>query len=121
MLAGRGRLPLQVVQLPDVELDRPVPAGAPQHPREPGDAESGRLPRRTAVTRGSTKTTGEDGDWGHTSIRLEPLNPAHEPLVLTPDSEDEVRVLGEWVRNLSSQTHYALLRGGAREGDYILD
>ena len=43
---------------------------------------------------------GEDGDWGHTSIRLEPLNPAHEPLVLTPDSEGEVRVLGEWVRNL---------------------
>jgi len=54
---------LQVVQLPDVELDRPVPAAASQHLREPGDAESGRrpkrpdagdhdpLPKRTAVAR----------------------------------------------------------------------
>lgn len=48
----------------------------------------------------SERSTDDDGAWRHTTIRLEPLNPAHEPLVLTPESEGEVRILAEWVENL---------------------
>ena len=61
VLAGRRRHPLQGVQLPDVELGRPVSDPASQHVREHGDAESGggskhsdagdhgALPQRAAV------------------------------------------------------------------------
>ena len=48
----------------------------------------------------SEKAEGDGDTWRHATIRLEPINPAHEPLVLTPESEDEVRVLAEWVENL---------------------
>ena len=44
VLAGRRRLPFQVVQLLDVELVRPVPYPASQPIREQGDAEGGRRP-----------------------------------------------------------------------------
>lgn len=48
----------------------------------------------------SERSEADDGGWGHTSIRLEPLNPAHEPLTLTPEDEDQVRVIAEWVQKL---------------------
>jgi hypothetical protein len=45
----------------------------------------------------SEKAAGPDGGWRHTRIILKPLNPAHEPIVLTPADEGEVRVIGEFV------------------------
>ena len=42
VLAGRRRFSFQVVQLPDVELARPIPHQAPQFFRQYGDAESSR-------------------------------------------------------------------------------
>ncbi|MFQ5699639.1 MAG: type ISP restriction/modification enzyme [Myxococcota bacterium] len=48
----------------------------------------------------SEKVTNPDGTWRHTKVTLSPLNPEYEPIVLTPDSEDEVRVIAEWVQVL---------------------
>ena len=47
----------------------------------------------------SEKTAAVDGTWRHREIRLEPLNPdpAFRPLVFTPDAEDDLRVMGEFV------------------------
>jgi len=39
---------------------------------------------------------GEEG-WRHAKIVLRPLNPAHQPIILTPESEDAVRVMAEFV------------------------
>ena len=44
----------------------------------------------------SEKQVTEDG-WQHTRITLRPLNPAYEPIELTPSEEGEVRVLAEFV------------------------
>lgn len=45
----------------------------------------------------SEKARAGDGDWQHTRIVLKPLNPAHQPIVLTPADEGEVRVIAEFV------------------------
>jgi len=39
---------------------------------------------------------GEEG-WRHAKIVLTPINPAYQPIVLTPESEDQVRVIAEFV------------------------
>jgi hypothetical protein len=46
----------------------------------------------------SEKTAADDAEWRHTRIVLKPLNPAHSPIVLTPESEDEVRAVAEFVQ-----------------------
>jgi type III restriction enzyme len=46
----------------------------------------------------SEKAAEEEGDWRHTRIILKPLNPAHAPIVLTPESENDVRVMAEFVQ-----------------------
>jgi hypothetical protein len=46
----------------------------------------------------SEKTSLEEGEFRHTRIVLKPLNPAYSPIVLTPESENEVRVIAEFVR-----------------------
>ena len=43
----------------------------------------------------SEKTVGEDGDWAHTEIWMEPLNPEFEPWQLTEDKP--ARVVGEFL------------------------
>ena len=47
----------------------------------------------------STKAASTDGDWSHREIRLKPLNPdpAFCDLVFTPDSEDDLHMIGEFV------------------------
>ena len=66
----------------------------------------------------STKTTTVDGPWSHREIRLEPLNPdpAYQPIVLTPDAEGDVRVIGEFVEVLEAPAPSS--RSG--RADYVL-
>jgi phage repressor protein C with HTH and peptisase S24 domain len=45
----------------------------------------------------SEKSGNGDGGWRHEKIVLKPLNPDFEPIELTPESEDEVRVIAEFV------------------------
>jgi SOS-response transcriptional repressor LexA len=45
----------------------------------------------------SEKVSDEAGAWRHDRVRLSPVNPAYEPIELTPESEDEVMVAAEWV------------------------
>lgn len=47
----------------------------------------------------SRKAELSDGTWSHEAIVLEPLNPEHEPIVLSAD-EERYRVLAEFVRVL---------------------
>jgi type I restriction enzyme R subunit len=45
----------------------------------------------------STKVQREDGTWEHVEIRLVPLNPQYDPIVLWPADEGEVRVVAELI------------------------
>jgi type III restriction enzyme len=38
-----------------------------------------------------------EGAWRHAEITLSPLNPDFKPIVLTPESEGDVRVVAEWI------------------------
>ncbi|MBL4845070.1 MAG: S24 family peptidase [Planctomycetes bacterium] len=49
----------------------------------------------------SEKASREDG-WEHTRIVLSPLNPAYDPIVLTPEAEGEVGVIAELVQVLAT-------------------
>jgi phage repressor protein C with HTH and peptisase S24 domain len=51
----------------------------------------------------SEKAATPDGEWRHTRIALKPLNPAYEPIVLTPADEGEVRVIGEFVEVVGAE------------------
>jgi SOS-response transcriptional repressor LexA len=48
----------------------------------------------------SEKVSDLGGEFRHTRITLKPLNPDFEPIVLTPESEGQVRVLAELVEVL---------------------
>jgi phage repressor protein C with HTH and peptisase S24 domain len=48
----------------------------------------------------SEKAPGGDEEWQHTRIDLKPLNPAHQPIVLSSADEGEVRVIAEFVEVL---------------------
>lgn len=45
----------------------------------------------------SAKMMDADGGWRHREIRLVPLNPAFEPIVLRPESEADFRIVAEFV------------------------
>lgn len=45
----------------------------------------------------SEKVVDSEGVWRHARIVLKPMNPAHQPIVLSPESEDQVRVIAELV------------------------
>jgi phage repressor protein C with HTH and peptisase S24 domain len=45
----------------------------------------------------SEKAAEGDESWRHTKIVLKSLNSAHQPIVLMPESEDQVRVIAEFV------------------------
>jgi type III restriction enzyme len=66
--------------------------------RGPEDPETGGS--FTVKRYSSKKITGPDGKWKHSEIRLEPLNRDFEPLVLAPESENDVRVIAELVSKL---------------------
>ncbi len=53
--------------------------------------------RYTVKVYRSRKVAAEDGSWRHMEIKLEPLNPKYQPIVLTPTEENEVRVIAEFV------------------------
>lgn len=46
----------------------------------------------------SEKRGSEDGEWQHARIILKPRNPDYTPIVLEPEEEGEVRVIGEFVQ-----------------------
>jgi type III restriction enzyme len=48
----------------------------------------------------SSKKRERDGSWSHVEVRLLPLNPKFTPIVLKPESEDEVRPAGELIEVL---------------------
>ena len=48
----------------------------------------------------STKSADEYGNWQHESIELRPLNPAYNPIVLTPDDIEDFIIIGEFVATL---------------------
>ncbi len=50
----------------------------------------------------SEKTADADTGWQHTRITLKPLNTEYPPIVLTPQDENEVRVIAELVEVLPS-------------------
>ena len=48
----------------------------------------------------STKSADEYGNWQHESICLRPLNPAYNPITLTPDDIEDFKIIGEFVATL---------------------
>ncbi|MCQ2077476.1 MAG: S24 family peptidase [Bacteroidaceae bacterium] len=45
----------------------------------------------------SEKSVDEYGGWQHEKIILKPYNPAYDPIVLTPDDEEDFRIVGGFV------------------------
>jgi SOS-response transcriptional repressor LexA len=66
--------------------------------RGPSDPETGGA--FTVKRYRSKKLVQEDGTWQHDEIRLEPLNQAFEPIVLTPKEEGDVMVVAEFIKAL---------------------
>jgi hypothetical protein len=62
------------------------------------DSESGL--RCTVKRYESEKVTSADATWRHVRVTLHPNSPAFEPIVLTADDEDAVRVVAELVEVL---------------------
>jgi SOS-response transcriptional repressor LexA len=62
------------------------------------DPETGQ--RYTVKRYESEKAVSDDGTWRHVKITLKPNNPSFEPIVLTSDDEDSVRVVAELVQVL---------------------
>lgn len=83
-------------------LFRPVPAGSRQGRKllvwHAGATDSETGGQYSLKVYSSEKVTSDDGEWQHDRITLKPLNPAFEPLVLTPQDEGEVRAIAELVR-----------------------
>ena len=52
---------------------------------------------RYTVKRYESEKTRDGGSWRHATIRLKPLNPDFEPIVLTGADEEQVRVVAEFV------------------------
>jgi phage repressor protein C with HTH and peptisase S24 domain len=63
--------------------------------RGPADPETGGS--YTVKKYSSRKVQDEDGGWRHEEITLLPQNPEFEPIVLTPESEEDFRVVAELV------------------------
>jgi SOS-response transcriptional repressor LexA len=53
--------------------------------------------RYTVKRYDSEKITDETGGWRHARVTLSPLNPEYEPIVLTPESEEDVQIVAEWL------------------------
>ncbi|MGI9249888.1 MAG: DEAD/DEAH box helicase [Pseudohongiellaceae bacterium] len=85
-------------------LFRPVPAGTRQgHKllvRHAGltNEETGGEYTLKVYSSEKTATKSNDDGWQHSRITLKPLNPDYKPIILKPDSENEVSVIAEFVR-----------------------
>jgi SOS-response transcriptional repressor LexA len=44
----------------------------------------------------STKRSDEEG-WQHQTIELQPLNPAHSAIHISPEDAEDLRIIGEFV------------------------
>lgn len=81
-------------------LFRPCPAGSRQgrlvlvQLNTHTDPEDGG--RYTVKRCHSSKQTTDDG-WQHTTIELQPLNPDYDPIPITPENADDLRIIGEFV------------------------
>jgi len=63
--------------------------------RGPADPDNG---GSFTVKRYSSEKMGDgNGGWNHTKITLSPLNPQFNPIELTAKSEDEVKVIAEFI------------------------
>jgi type III restriction enzyme len=69
--------------------------------RGPEDPETGGS--YTVKKYSSEMAPSEEDSWRHTRIILSPLNTEYEPMVLTPESEDHVQVVGELLNVLGSE------------------
>lgn len=85
-------------------LFKPVPAGTREgrkllvwHAGVTDDETGGHYTLKVYT---SKKTVSEDGTWQHEQISLKPINPAYQPVVLTPESEGDVLVIAEFVQVL---------------------
>jgi SOS-response transcriptional repressor LexA len=63
--------------------------------RGPGDPETGGS--FTVKRYISEKSSDVDGDWRHTRVTLLPENSEFDPIVLTPEAEDDVQIIAEVV------------------------
>ena len=81
-------------------LFRPCPTGSRQNRLLLLQANSHLDPedggRYTVKKYVSTKRMSEEG-WEHDTVELVPLNPEYNPIVITPESADGIRVIGEFV------------------------
>lgn len=64
----------------------------------PGDPDTGGS--YTVKRYRSEKSMDQDGQWRHTRLTLEPLNPSFDPIVLTAESEGDVQVIAEYIATL---------------------
>jgi phage repressor protein C with HTH and peptisase S24 domain len=67
--------------------------------RDMKDPETG---ERYTVKRYSSQKAAKGDTWRHTKIVLSPINQAYEPIVITENAEERVRVLAEFVEVLST-------------------
>jgi hypothetical protein len=55
---------------------------------------------RFTVKKYSSRKTAEEDAWRHVEIRLEPLNPEFEAVIIAADDEDSVRIVAEFIDTL---------------------
>lgn len=48
----------------------------------------------------SEKSHSAEGEWRHTKITLEPLNPEFQPIILEPEDEGAIQVISEYLGTL---------------------
>ena len=63
--------------------------------RGPADPETGGSFTVKKYT--SEKIVDAESSWRHTRVTLSPINPEYQPIVLTPESEDDVQILAEFL------------------------
>ncbi len=51
----------------------------------------------------SEKSSSVEGEWKHTKITLEPLNPEFRPIVIEPEDEGTIQVIAEYIGRLGSR------------------
>ena len=63
--------------------------------RGPADPETGGS--FTVKRYSSEKVADAEGGWRHTKVTLSPLNPEFQSTILTPESEDDIQIIAEWL------------------------
>lgn len=86
-------------------LFKPVPAGTREGRKlliwHAGVTDNETGGQYTLKVYSSKKTISDDGSWQHEQISLKPINPAYEPVLLTPESAGDVQVIAEFVQILT--------------------